>query len=188
MYRRLAQLDRPLARALLVVLPLAVLATIVALADEPSSGGAGPATVAVAGAEPTATPTPTATAGASAGIEAETPSSARIRSLLRRHNDQQALLYGRSAPGAEFVVYANNVECARDTADENGWWVVAVAEAAPCAPSAGAILWIARDSEFLARAQVWNPGSRSVGDGIEEDAPAGTAQEGLAPPEARATN
>ena len=108
--------------------------------------------------------------------------------MLETHDDTQALLYGRSSPGTEFVVYANNVECARDTADADGWWVVAVAEAAPCAPTAGDVLWIAMEGEFLERAQVWNPGSRSVGDGIDLDAPSGPAQEGFSPPQLAPAN
>ena len=124
-----------------------------------------------------------AAARSDAGPEVTIPDSPRIVAMLQSHDDTQALLYGRSSPAAEFVVYANNVECARDTADAGGWWVVAVPGAAPCAPIAGNVLWIARDGEFLERAQMWNPGARSVGSGIDLDAPAGLAQDGLSPPQ-----
>ena len=184
MIAHLDRRDTPIARALLVLLPLAFASALVALAGTSSTEleadvGAS-TTAAVADAAPAS--------GAGAGLKGAALESPRIASMLEIHDDRQALLYGRSTPGAEFVVYANNLECARDTADAGGWWVVAVPEAAPCAPAAGSVLWIARDGEFLARAQVWNPGSRSVGDGIKLDAPPGPAQQGLSPPQLSSTN
>ena len=175
MIAHLGTRDTPIARGLLVLLALAFASTLIALA------GTSPT-------EPEAVADAAPASGARAGLEGAELESPRIASMLEIHDDQQALLYGRSAPGAEFVVYANNLECARDTADADGWWVVAVPEAAPCAPAAGSVLWIARDGEFLARAQVWNPGSRSVGDGIKLDAPLGLAQGGLSPPQLPSTN
>lgn len=177
--RRIAGFDAPLVRGMLVLIPVGALAVLIAILDEPGAQTEDTAEAIVATTAATAAPPEN---------DIVAPDSPRIRAMLEAHDDRQVLLFGRSQPGSEFVVYANNIECARDTVDEAGWWAVAVADTAACAPSAGQLLWIARDGAFLDRAQVWSPGSRSVGDGIDESAPPGLAQQGAAPPLSLPTN